>query len=77
MNNRLSNNSIILDWIEFVKYWDSTEWKKLSGNKVRELIGKYISFPIPNNINNPVIGRKFYRDVKKVMKPFTQSEQLV
>lgn len=56
-------------WREFNKYWQETEWKDLSRKKVEEIVGKYITFPIPKDINTPRIGRKFYTLVKEALSP--------
>lgn len=59
-------------WREYNKYWRETEWEGLSRKKIEELVGKYIKFPIPRDINTPKVGRKFYISVKEALSPKTE-----
>lgn len=47
----------------FDDYWNRTAWGKLSIKEATKIIGKYITFQIPNDINKEEVGNKFYESV--------------
>lgn len=58
-------------WVLFAEYWEDTEWKDVNSYKVEQLIGRYVPFPVPKNLNDPIIGNKFYISVREVLKPLS------
>jgi len=72
-----SNDEMLKAWRTFLIYWHTTEWRDVKVSKVNTIIGKYISFPIPKDINNPDVGNKFYISVKEVLNPFSTLERMM
>lgn len=62
------NDEVRKAWKKFVKYWHNTEWENVDRKKVEKLIGKYLAFPIPKDIQQEEVGKKFYASVKKTLK---------